>query len=55
MSLITCPNCKEQFVAEEAISKSLEKDFELKFNHEKQILLNQFSQQQKTLEEQQKE
>jgi hypothetical protein len=55
MSLITCPNCKQQFVAEDAISKSLEKDFEQKFNNEKQRLLNQFSQQQRTLEEQQKE
>jgi len=55
MSLITCPNCKHQFVAEDAISKSLEKDFEQKFNNEKQRLLNQFSQQQRTLEEQQKE
>jgi hypothetical protein len=55
MSLITCPNCKHQFVAEDAISKSLEKDFEQKFNKEKQRLLNQFSQQQRTLEEQQKE
>ena len=55
MSLITCPNCKHEFVAEDAISKSLEKDYEQKFNHEKQILLSQFSQQQKTLEDQQKE
>ena len=55
MSLITCPNCKNEFVAEDAISKSLEKDYEQKFNTEKQKLLKQFSDQQKTLEEQQRE
>lgn len=55
MSLITCPNCKYEFVAEDAISKSLEKDFEQKFNIEKQRLTKQFSEQQKTLEEQQRE
>jgi len=42
-------------VAEDAISKSLEKDFEQKFNNEKQKLIKQFSDQQKTLEDQQKE
>lgn len=47
MSLITCPNCKHEFVAEEAISKSLEKDYEQKFNAEKQKLLRLFSDQQK--------
>jgi len=55
MSLITCPNCKHQFVAEDAISKSLEKDYEQKFNSEKQKLVKQFSDQQKALEEQQRE
>lgn len=55
MSLITCPNCKHEFVAEDAISKSLEKDFEQKYNAEKQRLTKQFSEQQKTLEEQQRE
>lgn len=55
MSLITCPNCKHEFAAEDAISKSLEKDFEQKFNSEKQKLVKQFSDQQKALEEQQRE
>ncbi|HUZ57885.1 MAG TPA: DUF2130 domain-containing protein [Hanamia sp.] len=55
MSLITCPNCKHQFEAEDAISKSLEKDYEQKFNNEKQKLVKQFSDQQKTLEDQQRE
>jgi hypothetical protein len=55
MSLITCPNCKHEFVAEDAISKSLEKDFEQKFIAEKQKLARQFSEQQRMLEEQQKE
>ena len=54
MSLITCPNCKQEFAAEEAISKSLEKDYEQKFNSERQKLLKQFSDQQKTLDDQQK-
>ncbi|MEO8960672.1 MAG: DUF2130 domain-containing protein [Ginsengibacter sp.] len=55
MSLITCPNCKHEFAAEDAISKSLEKDYEQKFNSERQKLLKQFSDQQKMLDDQQKE
>ena len=55
MSLITCPNCKNEFAAEDAISKSLEKDYEQKFNNERQKLLKQFSDQQKVLEDQQRE
>ena len=55
MSLITCPNCKHEFAAEDAISKSLEKEYQEKFNNERQKFLKQFSDQQKTLEEQQKD
>ncbi len=55
MSFITCPNCKHEFVAEEAISKSLEKQYEEKLNNERQKLLKQFADQHKNLEEQQRE
>ena len=55
MSLITCPSCKHEFVAEDAISKSLEKDYEQKFNIERQKLLKHFSDQQRLLDDQQKE
>ncbi len=55
MPSITCPNCKHQFNSEEAISKHLEKEYEEKFNNDRQKLLKQFSQQQKNLEEQQKD
>lgn len=54
-TLITCPNCKTQFAPEDAISRSLEKEYEQKFNNDRQQLLNQFSQKQKELEQQQKE
>ncbi|MEO9005262.1 MAG: DUF2130 domain-containing protein [Ginsengibacter sp.] len=55
MSLITCPSCKHEFVAEDAISKSLEKDYEQKLNSERQKLLKHFSDQQRLLDDQQKE
>jgi hypothetical protein len=54
-TLITCPNCKNQFAPEDAISRSLEKEYEQKFNNQRQQLLNQFLQRQKELEQQQKE
>ena len=54
-TLITCPNCKNQFNSEEAISKHLEEEYEEKFNNDRQKLLKQFSQQQRNLEEQQKD
>ncbi|MDQ2864206.1 MAG: DUF2130 domain-containing protein [Bacteroidota bacterium] len=54
-TLITCPNCKNEFAPEDAIAKSLEKEYAEKFNSDRQKLLKQFSDQQKTLEEQQKD
>jgi hypothetical protein len=55
MPLITCPNCKNEFAPEDAIAKSLEKEYEQKFNLDKQRLLKQFSEQQKILEDQQRD
>ncbi|MDP4282806.1 MAG: DUF2130 domain-containing protein [Bacteroidota bacterium] len=54
-TLITCPNCKHEFAPEDAIAQSLEKEYQEKFNNDRQKLMKQFSDQQKTLEEQQKE
>ena len=54
-TLIICPSCKHQFAPEDAIAKSLEKEYQEKFNNDRQKLLKQFSDQQKILEEQQKE
>lgn len=54
-TLITCPNCKNEFAPEDAIAKSLEKEYEVKLNADRQKLLKQFSDQQKILEDQQKD
>ena len=54
-TLITCPNCKHEFAPEDAIAKSLEKEYEEKLNKERQKLGKQFSEQQRMLEEQQKD
>lgn len=54
-TLIICPSCKNQFAPEDAIAKSLEKEYEEKFNNDRQKFLKQFSEQQKALEEQRKE
>ena len=54
-TLIICPSCKNQFAPEDAIAKSLEKEYQEKFNNDRQKLLKQFSDQQKILEEQQRE
>ena len=50
-TLITCPNCKHEFAPEDAIAKSLEKEYEEKLNKERQKLGKQFSEQQRMLEE----
>jgi len=55
MPTITCPNCKHEFAPEDAIAKSLEKEYEEKFNADRQKLLKQFSEQQQILEQQQKD
>lgn len=54
-TLIICPACKHEFAPEDAIAKSLEKEYQEKFNIDRQKLLNQFSEQQKNLDDQQKE
>jgi len=54
-TLIICPACKNEFAPQEAIAKSLEKEYEKKFNTDRQKLLQQFSEQQKLLDEQQRE
>ena len=54
-TLITCPNCKNEFAPEDAIAKSLEKEYEVKLNADRQKLLKQFSDQQKILEDQQRD
>ncbi|MEO6405683.1 MAG: DUF2130 domain-containing protein [Ferruginibacter sp.] len=52
---ITCPNCKFQFAPEDAIAKSLEKDFEEKLNRERQKLQHQLATQEADLQTQKKE
>ncbi len=54
-TLIICPACKHEFAPENAIAKSLEKEYQEKFNTDRQKLLKQFAEQQKILEEQQKD
>ena len=54
-TLITCPNCHHEFAPEDAIARTLEKEYQEKFNQDRQKLLAQFSSQQKLLAEQQKE
>ncbi|HEY9343465.1 MAG TPA: DUF2130 domain-containing protein [Hanamia sp.] len=54
-TLITCPNCKHEFAPEDAIAKSLEKEYQEKFDNDRQKLMKQFSEQEKTLEEQKRE
>ncbi len=54
-TLIICPSCKNQFAPEDAIAKSLEKEYEERFNKDRQKLLNQFSDQQKLFEDQQRD
>lgn len=54
-TLITCPSCKHEFAPEDAIAKSLEKEYEDKLNRERQKLGKQFSEQEKLLEEQKKD
>jgi len=54
-TLITCPHCKHEFAPEDAIAKSLEKDFAEKLNTERQQLARKFADQEKLLEDQRKE
>ena len=55
MATIICPNCHNEFEPEDAIAKSIEKEYQQRFNQDRQKLLAQFSTQKKQLEEQQKE
>lgn len=54
-TLIKCPSCKHEFAPEDAIAKSLEKEFQEKFNNDRQQLMKQFAGQQSALEEQKRE
>ncbi len=51
-TLITCPNCKNEFAPEDAIAKSLEKEYAEKFSKDAEKLREHFAEQEKNLEEQ---
>lgn len=51
-TLVTCPNCKSQFAPEDAITKSLEKQFELKLDAEKSRVQKQLKEREQELEKQ---
>ena len=53
-TLITCPNCKNEFAPEDAIAKSLEKEYAEKFSKDAEKLRQRFAEQEKNLEEQAK-
>ena len=54
-TLIICPNCNHQFATEDAIAKSLEKEYREKFNRDRQVLAKEFNDKEKSLEDQQRE
>ncbi|MEO6453568.1 MAG: DUF2130 domain-containing protein [Ginsengibacter sp.] len=54
-TLITCPNCKTQFSSEDAIAKTLEKEYTERFNVQRSQMVNEFSLQQQQLENQRKD
>ena len=54
-TLITCPNCKNEFATEDAIAQSLEKEFREKFDQDMQRLKGQIADREKSLEQQQKD
>ncbi len=54
-TLITCPNCKNEFAPEDAIAKTLEKEYAEKFNRDTEKLRNKYAEEEKKLEEQRKE
>ena len=54
-TLITCPNCSHQFAPQEAIAQALEKEYQDKLNLDRKRLAEQFSAQQKLLQQQQQE
>ncbi|MGN6603252.1 MAG: DUF2130 domain-containing protein [Ginsengibacter sp.] len=55
MATIICPNCHHEFEPEDAIAKSLEKEYKDRFDQDRKELLARFSEQQRKLEDQQKE
>jgi len=55
MATIICPNCHHEFEPQDAIAKSIEKEYKEKFDQDRQNLLARFTAQQKLLEQQQKE
>lgn len=54
-TLITCPSCKTEFTSEDAIAKTLEKEYAERFNQQRNQLARDFSLQQQQLESQRKE
>ena len=54
-TLITCPSCKHQFAPEDAIARSLEKEYKEKFDADRQKLNKQFADQQNELEQKNRE
>ncbi|MEO6134029.1 MAG: DUF2130 domain-containing protein [Ginsengibacter sp.] len=54
-TLITCPSCKHQFAPEDAIARSLEKEYKEKFDTDRQNLVKQFADQQNKLEQKNRE
>ena len=50
-TLITCPSCKHEFAPEDAIARVLEKEYQQKFEHDRQKLAMQFAAQAKELEQ----
>lgn len=52
---ITCPNCKIQFSTEEAIAKTLEKEYAERFNEQRSQMTKEFSLRQQQLEEQRRD
>ncbi len=55
MPKITCPNCKNEFEPEDAIAKSLEKEYAEKFSKDAESLRKKYADQEKVLEEKEKE
>ncbi len=55
MPRITCPNCKNEFEPEDAIAKSLEKEYADKFSKDAENLRKKYADHEKNLEEKEKE
>ncbi|MEP7233092.1 MAG: DUF2130 domain-containing protein [Ginsengibacter sp.] len=55
MPKITCPNCKNEFEPEDAIAKSLEKEYAEKFSKDAESLRKKYADQEKVLEDKEKE